>query len=432
MAATTKLQVWNQSLRELGGHPLADTTTVNTQQQALNDAWDHAVEYVLAQRHWNFALRRATLTGVSSSAHPPYTYVYTRPSDYLRKVWIREEADDEFQAPHAEVAAVIYGFAAAPVMEYVSDHADNYDPANWPPQFTRVVTIYLAMLVAPKVARIGADDIKSWYQRLDLAMQDAARLESITTTSATVSASHAPVIRRAMEMLGHVLAVIEPEASDTDYVRLQVYKGWDHAIEFVLSQAPWNFAAKRAVLQSGDTGDENVPTDTLNGLAEGYSVEPASADTDDPPDISGYDYSFPLPEDFVHKVWLKASVHHDVECPHQFLGGYVFLNYDPAIMEYVANDSFTSDPDNWPVLFKDAVAAYLAWQVSPSLVMRAQMKGAKVPADMAARMEENFLRKLSDAKNKDAIQQYPEPMPLGRFARARMGSSPYGSRRYMN
>src|SRR5690606_11176196 len=170
MAVTSKLIVWNEALRELGDHPLSDTTTANKAQKTLNDAWDHAIEYVLSRRDWNFARRRATLTGVSDTAFPPYTYRYARPSDYLRKVWIKASADDQFQIPHAESGAVIYGFAASAAIEYMSDHSDNYDPANWPPQFTRVLVLYLAMLAGPKIGRIGNDDLAGWYQKVEAAL----------------------------------------------------------------------------------------------------------------------------------------------------------------------------------------------------------------------------------------------------------------------
>lgn len=620
MAATTKLIVWNDALREIGGHPLVDTTTVNTQQDALNGAWDHAVEYVLSRRDWNFARRRASLTGTSDGSFPPYTFRFTRPSDYLRKVWLKSSADNEFQIEHAESGAVIYALTSTALLEYISDHADNYDPANWPPQFTRAVVIYLAMLVAPKLARAGHDDAKIWYEKLDLALGEAARIESVTTINASISTDRAPVLRRALEILGQQVSGSVPDSSDADAMRWQMNRGWDtsvkyvleqapwsfaqrraqlvstadssgfppytfrydrpsgylkkvwiretttdafeadyaesgiyfygyagtkvmqyiaydssaqavanwpaafaecvslymaaqlastqrtvetqdgprrqpmsardaimsefvaqleraigthaielhtasiaanrmpvmrraleimgqmlagygatygkvaelrwqmnlgwdHALKFVLSQGAWNFAAKRAVLQSGDEGDDNIPTTATNGLLEGYSVEPASTDTDDPPAISGFTYSYPLPTDFVHKIWIKADVNNDYECAHQQLGGYMFIDHDPAVMEYVAMDSYTSEPDNWPVGFTEAMAAYLAWHVAPELTVQVAGRGAKVAAaQLPMKLEQQFKARLSDAKLRDAIQQEPKTIPLGRFARARFGS----------
>ena len=590
MVATTKLIVWNEALREIGDHPLTDTTTPNTAQDALNSAWDHAVEYVLSRRDWNFARRRATLTGISDTSHPPYVYRYARPSDYLRKIWVKNAADDEFQIPHAEIAAVIYGHATSALIEYISDHSDNYDPANWPPQFTRVLALYLAMLVAPKLGRVGMDDAKTWYQKIDIALQEAERSEAVTTISADISTDRDAVMRRAIEILGQRLEGAVPVYSDVDALRWQLNRGWetmvkfvleqapwnfalrratltstadatyapyayrfarpsgflkrvwiretatdaheadyteagtyfyghagtkvleyiaadaaamtaanwpasfaelvatymaaqlapaggsvttgedgkerrtpsirqalmqqfaqmlevartaeasqhqskqvpaarqpvmrrameimgqqltgftitndmlsrmrwqmnltwDNALEYVLSQGAWNFATKRAVLEGGDDGDANVPTTSLAGVDEGYSVEPASSSTSTV-QISGYDYSFPLPEDFVHKIWLKADVAHDAECQHQFMGGYVFVNNDPAVMEYVANDSYTSDPANWPIGFSEAITAYLTLSVAPEMAIEvAGGRGARaVASQQPHKLEQAFRR----------------------------------------
>lgn len=623
MAATTKLIVWNQALLEIGDHPLADTTTASATQRALNDSWDHAVEYVLARRDWNFARRRAQIAGTTSSAYPPFTRVHTKPADYLRKVWFKAAADDEFQIPHAEVGASIYSHVTTGLLEYISDHADNYNPANWPPQFTRVLALYLAMLVAVKVGRTGADDVRSFVERVEAALAEAERSEAVSVINEAIPADRLPVLRRAMELLGQPIAGSLPSFSDADQLRWQMNRGWtqavtavleqapwnfalrraaltatadtttfppytnrfdrpagflkrvwireqatdtfeadyaeagtyvygyagtkvmeyiaqdsaaltatnwpqafselvalylaahiaplgqpvqgpdgttmqpagsreglmqqfaaqlelakaseavqqftrqipaarfpvmrralelmgqsltgfvvtdemtsrmrwqmnlgwDHAVRTVLSEGAWNFATKRALFQNGDDGDANVPSNVLSGLDEGYSVEPASASTAATP-IAGYDYSFPLPDDFLHKIWIKAAVSHDIECPHQVMGDHLFVNYDPVLMEYVAEDAFTTDPANWPPSFLDAVAAFLGLSVAPELSVETGRRGARVAATgLPSKMQAVYAQALSVAKTKDAIQQYPEAMPLGNFARARFGGLGYG------
>lgn len=421
MAATTKLIVYNDTLRELGSHPLANTTTANTRLQELDGAFNHAVEYVLSRVDWNFARRRATLTGVADTSFSPYTYRYARPSDYLRKVWIKTAANDEFQVDHAETGAVFYGFLTTAIMEYMSDHADNYEPANWPPQFTRCIVLYLAMLVGPKLGRTGDDDAKGWYQKLDMAMADAERIEAVYTVNSQVATERHPVIRRAIEMLGQQIAGTTLINSRVDELRWAMNKAWAHSVRYCLEQGAWNFAAKRAVFRSGEAGDTNIPTESVIGIIEGYSVSPA--EPDDPLDVSGFTYSYILPTDFRHKIWIKGDVAHDFECRHQRLGGYMFTNNDPCIMEYVAEDSYTTDPDNWPATFMEVVASYLALTVAPELVVDESGKGGRIKApQIRDKLEALYSRKLSDAKTKDAIQQEPKTIPLGRFARARFGS----------
>lgn len=421
MAATTKLIVYNDTLRELGSHPLANTTTANTRLQELDGAFNHAVEYVLSRVDWNFARRRATLTGVADTSFSPYTYRYARPSDYLRKVWIKTAANDEFQIDHAETGAVFYGFLSSAVIEYMSDHADNYEPANWPAQFTRCIVLYLAMLVGPKLGRTGDDDAKAWYQKLDMALADAERIEAVYTVNSQVATERHPVIRRAIEMLGQQIAGTTLINSRVDELRWAMNKAWAHSVRYCLEQGAWNFAAKRAVFRSGEAGDTNIPTESVIGIIEGYSVSPA--EPDDPLDVSGFTYSYILPTDFRHKIWIKGDVAHDFECRHQRLGGYMFTNNDPCIMEYVAEDSYTTDPDNWPATFMEVVASYLALTVAPELVVDESGKGGRIKApQIRDKLEALYSRKLSDAKTKDAIQQEPKTIPLGRFARARFGS----------
>lgn len=424
MAATTKLIVYNDVLRELGSHPLTSTSDVNggTRLQELNGAFDHAVEYMLSRVDWNFARRRATLTGVADTSVSPYTYRYARPSDFLRKLWIKTAADDEFQIEHAEVGAVVYGFATSALIEYMSDTAANYDPANWPPQFTRCVVLYLALLTGPKLGRTGDDDAKAWYQKLDIATADAERIEALYTPSVSIATERAPVMRRAMEFIGQQLAGSVAVHAHTDQLRWHMNRSWANAVKYVLSQAAWNFASKRVLFENGEDAETSIPSDTVSGITEGYSFGTAT-ETEAVP-LAGFTYGYSLPADFLHKIWIKADVNADYETSHQQLGAYIFTNVDPAVMEYVAYDTFTQDPDNWPVLFLEAVAAYLALIVTPEVMIEETGKGkSRVNvSQLRDKLETNYMRKLSDAKIKDAIQQEPKTIPLGRFARARFGS----------
>ena len=419
----TKLTVYNEVMRELGSHPLANTTDANTRLTALEGAFTPAVEYMLSKMDWNFARRRAVLTGVADTSFSPYAYRYSRPSDYLRKIWVKTSANDEFQIEHTESGAVLYGFATTGLMEYMSDHADNYDPANWPPQFTRCLVLYLTLLAGPKLARTGDDDAKSWYSKLEIALNDAERQEAVYAINTQITASRVPVLRRAIEMLGQQLAGTVAINTKVDELRWAMNKAFDHTVRYVLEQAAWNFASKRALYQNGATGDANIPTENVVGIIEGYSVAPdASADV---PSVAGFDYSYALPDDFLHKIWIKAHINDYYECAHQRLGGYMFTNQDPCIMEYVAEDTFTTDPDNWPATFLETVAAYLAFTVMPEFVIEENGKGkGRISApQIKDRLEGNYLRKLSDAKVKDAIQQQPYMIPPGRFVQARMGGT---------
>jgi hypothetical protein len=624
MASTTKLTVYNKALLELGGHLLADTTTANPSLHALDAAFDHAVEYTLGRLDWNFARRRDALPGSSYALYPPFTYRYPRPSNYLRKVWIKADADDEFQADHTESGIYFYGFASSVRIEYISDHPDNYTPSYWPPHFTRVVELYLALLVAPKIGRTGSDDVeRDLSRKLGAALEEADRHEAVFTTNKQIASERIPVIRRSLEMIGHQLTGGTISQGQSDQLRWAADRTWDEAMSFMLVQAPWNFAirrasmtgtadttsfppytyrysrpsgflqknwirsnatdtfeadfaeagtsfygyesalkieyvaldatsqavanwppafldafacylamqlagrltvgvdgngqqqveaskirdslkeqfasllsvarsmdatvfmakqiaserlqvmrralefmgqslsgngaideavgklrwamnqswdysirscleagawnfaTKRAMFTNPEEGQSAIATTEVSGIVEGYSVAPAATSSAAPTDFCGFDYGFPLPDDFLHKIWFKLDAAFADEAPHQIIRDYIFTNAENAVMEYIAEDSWTTDPDNWPATFLDVVAAHLALSVSPELTVEAGPRGGmKVTANQIRdALEANYSRRLRDAKTKDAIQQMPKKMPLGSFARARFGST---------
>jgi hypothetical protein len=423
MAATTKLIVYNNALREIASAPLADTTTANTRLYELDGAWDHAIEHVLAMHVWSFARRRATLTGIADSvSFPPYLYSFTKPSDYLRKHWFKSDATDANQVDHVEVAAAFYGMVGTGLLEYVSDDSSNYDPANWPAHFTRVLTLYLASLVAPKLARAGADDLGRLNAQMQEAMDYALQQEALFATNVQISTDREPTMRRALEFLGQTLAGTVSIHNHADKLRWHMNGSWDHAVQYVLELGAWNHASRRVLLT---LNTQPIPGDTLSWI-EGYSVGPASeaSAADNLPAISEWDYGFQLPDDFLHKIWLKSDANHDYEAPHQFLNGNVYTRDEYAVMEYVSNDTDAVDPTRWSMSFRETVAAYLALLVSPEILAETDRKGQiKINAnEIRQKLEAVFAQRLSDAKMRDAIQQYPKQPPYGRFVQARRGS----------
>ena len=308
-------------------------------------------------------------------------------------------------------------------MEYVSDHADNYDPVNWPPHFTRVVTLYLAYQVAPGLARAGDDQQGKLWSQYQAALSEAEQHEDRFLVNAQINVNRHPTMRRAIQFMGQVLAGSVPINNQTAKLRWEMNRSWDHAVQYVLEQGAWNYATRRVRLTGGT---EPIPGDTQDDIIEGYSVGPATepADSDTLPEMSEYDYGFVLPTDFLHKIWCKADANHEYECDHQFLRDAVYANHENIILEYVSNDSDAVNPDNWPASFMEAVAAYLAVTVVPELMIEETGKGRqKINASGAKDSLERLYRdKLSNAKVRDALQQQPKRTPLGAFAQARFGS----------
>lgn len=348
MAATTKLIVFNDALRELGSHPLANLSTPCTSLQELSGAFDHAVEYLLGQVDWNFARRRAPLTGSPDASFAPYTYRYTRPTDYLRKLWIKLAATDEFQIEHAEVAAVFYGYEPTALIEYVSDTASNYDPTNWPPHFTRCVVLYLALLTGPKLARTGPDDAGAAYKKLDMALADAERAEAVFNSSEQIPADRLPIMRQAIDLAGLTYAGSMATHANADLYRQEMNKAWGDAIAYLLARVDWNFARRRAA---------------VTGVS----------DSAFPP----FTYRFSRPADYLRKLWLKTNAADEFQIEHAEVGT-AFYSFDSnAIIEYVSGSTDNYDPANWPPRFAHCAALYLA----AVLVAKMARDTAKNPSD---------------------------------------------------
>jgi hypothetical protein len=433
MAATTKLTVYNDVLTELGiKYRLQDVVTTNARLTALEGSFNHAVEYMLAQTHWNFARRRATLTFSSSSAFPPYTFTASKPSDWLKTCWIKLNANDDMEANYADSAAAFYSFTDdALIIEYVSDHADNYDPANWSPHFTRAFVAYLAFLVAPGLARAGDDASNKLYSVFERSLEIAVEEEARHLANVNIPADRHGVMRLALSFLGQELGSNVQVRNHRGKLTWEMSQHWDHAVKYCLEQGAWNFASRRARLV---TGSEQIPGDEWDTIIEGYSLGSVEDDDESTVPLSEYTYGYTMPSDFVHKIWLKADPSDMLECDHQFLKDLVMTNVEPVILEYVSNDTDAVDPDNWTATFTEAVAAYLSALTVPELYLRAEGRGMRETMfEAKENMMKLFQAKLGDAKRKDAIQQQAKPMPLGRFARARMGGRGYnGLSRYRN
>jgi hypothetical protein len=259
--------------------------------------------------------------------------------------------------------------------------------------------------------------------KLQAALADAVAHEAVFRTNVAIPASRQPVMRRALEIMGQVLAGSVPIHDQADKLRWSMHVGWDHAVKTVLEKGAWNFATRRTILTGGAEG---MPGDISGSMTIGYSVAPATeTDTTVYPAISQYDYGHALPTDFLHKIWLKADANDAFEAPHQFIRHAVFSNYQQIVMEYIAWDDYTTSPTNWPASFLEAVAARLALTVAPELTLEHDTKGrARIQVnEMRGKLEAVYMAALSDAEMRDAIQQFPMQRPPGRFATARMGST---------
>lgn len=137
----------------------------------LDETYDSAVLYILEQGLWNFGSRTVSIeheTDVEPSFG--YTYVFEKPSDYVRLVAIGDNGNmwpplseflDEGAYWHANVDPLY--------VQYVSNGASyGLNTSLWPQGFKRLLEAYLALQIAPdphaSISAAKLDDLKRHYR----------------------------------------------------------------------------------------------------------------------------------------------------------------------------------------------------------------------------------------------------------------------------
>lgn len=145
---TSKLTVYNGSLRLLGERRLASLTEDRPSKRYLDDAWDDGlVDSILEQGFWNFATRSIEATA-STSIEPDfgYRYAFDKPDDYIRTAAIC--TDEYFRNPlHEYSDEAEYWFADHDVLyiQYISNDASyGNNMAVWPETFNKLAQATLA------------------------------------------------------------------------------------------------------------------------------------------------------------------------------------------------------------------------------------------------------------------------------------------------
>jgi hypothetical protein len=143
----TKLNIYKGALRLLGPTQLSSLTDARPERYALDDAWDDAVEYMLAQGMWNFAIRAVELS-VDADSDPRfgYDYVFSHPTDWVRTVAISDEPT--FQSTfenYADENDYWYANVDTLYLRYVSnDELYGLNLENWRQPFAKAMEAWLA------------------------------------------------------------------------------------------------------------------------------------------------------------------------------------------------------------------------------------------------------------------------------------------------
>lgn len=184
---TTKLKLYNETLRIVGERRLVTVADTGESRQALDEAYDDALQYCLEQGQFNFAARTVALEDtVAIDPQFGYTYVFEKPSDFVRLMRISASGDlvdhplqdfmDEGNYFHASVDPLY--------IQYVSNHASyGLDLTLWPQSFAKAVAAYLAMDIGPRLTSATEADKKRWDEGFKMKLRDARSKDAMGQAS---------------------------------------------------------------------------------------------------------------------------------------------------------------------------------------------------------------------------------------------------------
>lgn len=167
-----KLTIYRGAARLVGhGARIASLTENSQARYTLDDAWTPAVQYLLEQGLWNFAMRSVELSN-DDDADPNfgYDYVFSKPSDWVRTAAISDTGDfaGDFEQYDDEVS---YWYASCDPLyvKYVSNDASyGLDVSAWRQGFAKALEAYLAYEIAMPLGKDRGvrNDMYSLFQRL--------------------------------------------------------------------------------------------------------------------------------------------------------------------------------------------------------------------------------------------------------------------------
>lgn len=163
---------------------------------------------------------------------------------------------------------------------------------------------------------------------------------------------------------------------------------YDKAIKYCLEQGLWNFALRTTMLEPDDTNEPEF----------------------------GYLYAFLQPDDYVRLNAISGQ-----EYFYQTLedyveeGPYFLASINPLYVSYISDGPlYGMDMGRWPATFELAVEYELADRIAPHLT-------AMSDRDLA-RLKDEKISAIKDARSKDAMDQPAKRPPAGRLVRARQGT----------
>lgn len=164
-----RLSIYKGALRLLGPSELASLTEDRPERHRLDDAWESAVNHLLSQGMWNFAIRTVEIS-YADDVEPlfGFQHAFDKPVDWVRTVSIAatanflegiERYEDETSYWHTDFETIY--------VRYVSnDDAYGWNIGAWREPFAKAVEPYLAFECGLPISadRGNRNDLYSLYK----------------------------------------------------------------------------------------------------------------------------------------------------------------------------------------------------------------------------------------------------------------------------
>lgn len=158
---TTKLEIYNEALENLGERKIASLTEAREPRRVLDDFYDGAIAYCLERGFWNWAIRTVQIDH-SAANDPPFgfTYAFTKPDDWVRTYVISDS--EQLQPPllrYVDEGGLWYADIDPIYVRYVSnDTAWGMDLTLWPRTFAAYAASRLAVRSCRRITGASAPD----------------------------------------------------------------------------------------------------------------------------------------------------------------------------------------------------------------------------------------------------------------------------------
>ena len=182
---STKLEIWNNALLELGDRRLTDTGEPGDASETLAGIYNSVVRDCLEEASWNFAMVTTKVLGDTGIVYTDtggsifgYRYGFVKPDGWMRTHAV--SGDEYFVAPLTafEDEGGQWYADTTPIYVRFTDTGTGIAPANWTRRFTRFVELELAVR-SPRINQMSAAQRDMLEKRRDRAKSMAKSADSM-------------------------------------------------------------------------------------------------------------------------------------------------------------------------------------------------------------------------------------------------------------